>query len=755
MSDAKPWVHDGRRALAEPSQVLPVVLVVGPSALLAWSGYGAWIADDPLPHLSGFALAALLALLASLWTLARGREPTRLPSALLLCVMLCGAVSVATGRVTDSIEAQRAWCVAASGFALSCAGGSLRPGARSALGRALPLVSLAFTVPALASHFLGGTRGLPGSLGNTGALSLAALPGAGAGAWLLLRRPGAWRWIGLAACSAFAAHALIAPVLTGLVALAALFAALALAPAQASLGARAIPGACALLLALCAWLAPSAAAHAGASGATSAAAPRLDVGGIEVRERLWATLPRIVARAPLQGLGPGQFQAAYPPLRDPQELEASTQRRATQDFSEVEHLHNDWLQGFAELGLVGGAAWALLLAAGLWTAIAALRGADPTRAIAGGALFPLLVGALANAPLSYLPASSAQGFALLGVLLGAQHAAASAEESSRPRWQSYARRAPPLVFGLLALPAMLALLEHGRALTNRGLFAAWVARHPDTDPVAARLREREYIEVALRANPRSAVAHALLARHYAGDPLERERELAQWQAVLSERPASCEALFRSGLLHAAAGRDESARDAWMRLLSVDPDEPTTLRNLALLEARAARFDAARGHLDRLESKQRLSVDWLRSTAATEILGGRLDAGILFARRAEAWTETATPERLDAAAHARAKVSADLYSEALGAAAQWLWGREQFSAGNAADAVRNFRQALRESRRVIERGAPALRVELAVALDAAGRADEARAELDGLALDAALLALLPAPVGARAAALARP
>ncbi|TAJ17054.1 MAG: hypothetical protein EPO68_10050 [Planctomycetota bacterium] len=759
-SEAKARIPSGRHLLAEPSQVLPVVCIVGPSALLAWSGYGAWIADDPLPHLSGFALAALVALLASAWTLVRGREPALLPNALLLCAVLCGAVSVATGRATDSIEAQRAWCVAAMGVGLLCAGGSLRPGARSNLGRALPLVSLAFTLPALASHLLGGTRGLAGALGNTGALSLAALPGAGAGAWLLLRRPGAWRWVGLAACLAFTAHALLAPVLTGLLAFAALFAALALAPAQSSLTARAVPGACAIVLALGAWLAPGSAAaseRAASAPAPSAAASAAagDLGGVEVRTRLWRTLPAIVAQAPLYGLGPGQFQAAYPPLRDPAELELSTQQRATRDFSEVEHLHNDWLQGFAELGVIGGTAWALLLAAGLWAAIAALRGSDPTRAIAGGALLPLLVGALAHAPLSYLPASSAQGFALLGVLLSAPLAhAAAADEAARPRWQAYALRALPLVFGLLALPAMLALLEHGRALTNRGAFAAWVERHPDTDPVAARRREREYIDAALRASPRSAVAHALRARHLAVDPHEREPELDEWRAVLAERPWSAEALFRSGLLHAAAGRDERGREQWERLLEIDADEPVTLGNLALLEARAGRAQVATAHFDRLESKQRLSVDWLRATAAGELLGGRLDAGLVFARRAEAWSGAATPEQLDAAAHARAKVSADLYSEALGAAAQWLWGREQFTAGNAADAVRNFRQALRESRRVVATGAPALRVELAVALANAGREDEARQELDGLALDAALLKLLPPAVAAQAPALAR-
>jgi tetratricopeptide (TPR) repeat protein len=788
---AKVKIPSGRHLLTEPSQVLPVVCIVGPSALLAWSGYGAWISDDPLPHLSGFALAALVALLASAWTLVRGREPALLPNALLLCAVLCGAVSVATGRATDSIEAQRAWCVAAAGFGLLCAGGSLRPGARSNLGRALPLVSLAFTLPALASQLAGGTRGLAGALGNTGAVSLAALPGAGAGAWLLLRRPGAWRWVGLAACLAFTAHALIAPVLSGLLAFAALFAAFALvpsattarAPAQAALATRAVPAACALVLALGAWLAPGSAARgeratsapppntstststsASTGASTSAGAstvantsPSADRGGFEVRVRLWRTLPAIVAQAPLYGLGPGQFQAAYPPLRDPAELELSTHGRASRDFSEVEHLHNDWLQGFAELGVIGGTAWALLLAAGLWASIAALRGGDPTRAIAGAALLPLLVGALAHAPLSYLPASSAQGFALLGLLLSSPlaHASPTADAATRPRWQVYALRALPLAFGLLALPAMLALLEHGRALTNRGAFAAWVERHPDTDPVAARRRERGYIDAALRANALSAVAHALRARHLAEDPLERELELGEWRAVLAQRPWSAEALFRSGLLHAAAGRDERAREQWERLLEIDRDEPVTLRNLALLEARAGRADLATAHFDRLEARQRLSVDWLRTTAANELLGGRLDSGLAFARRAETWSEAATPERLAAAAQMRARVSADLYSEALGAAAQWLWGREQFAAGNASDAVRNFRQALRESRRVVATGAPALRVELAVALANAGRADEARQELDGIALDAALLKLLPAAIAAQAPALLQP
>jgi len=50
------------------------------------------------------------------------------------------------------------------------------------------------------------------------------------------------------------------------------------------------------------------------------------------------------------------------------------------------------------------------------------------------------------------------------------------------------------------------------------------------------------------------------------------------------------------------------------------------------------------------------------------------------------------------------------------------------------------------------GAPALRAELAVALDAAGRTDEARAELEGLRIDSELVRLLPSAIVARAQAL---
>ncbi|MBM3978326.1 MAG: tetratricopeptide repeat protein, partial [Planctomycetes bacterium] len=681
MTEAKPRIPSGRRSAAEPSQVLPVVFVIGPALLLAWPGYGAWIVDDPLPHLSSAALAALVALLAAAWTLVRGREPALLSSALFLSAVLCGAAAVSAGRVTDSLEARRAWCIAALGFSLLCAGGSLRPAARANLGRALPLLALAFLIPALGSHAFGGPRGLGGVLGNSGALSLAALPGVGAGAWLLLHRPGAWRWVGLCACAAFAAHALLAPVLTGVVALAAVLAALALAPTSAARGMRVWPLAGALLLGLGAWFAVQ--RPAAGEAAPTAVSSSAQLGGFEVRQRLWSTLPAILEQAPLLGLGPGQFQAAYPPLRDREELELSTHQRSSGDFSEVEHLHNDWLQGLAELGLIGGSAWILLLAAGAWSAWSALRGGDPTRALAASALVPLLVGAAANAPFTYVPAAGAQGFALLGLLLG--HATRPAEESARPRWQRYSLRALPLCFGLLALPSMIALLEHGRALTNRGSFVAWAAADPRTDLAAARLRERGYIDKALRACPRSAVAHALLARHRAEDPLQREQELEAWRAVLAERPHQAEALFRCGLLHASAGRTDDARAAWERLLEIDPEHPITLRNLALLEARAGNTEKARACFDRLEQRQRLSVDWLRSTAGGELLGGRLDAGLLFAARAEAWTAPPTPELLDAAGIARAKIAADLYAEALRAAAQWKWGREQLAAGASADA----------------------------------------------------------------------
>src|SRR6185503_20035170 len=102
--------------------------------------------------------------------------------------------------------------------------------------------------------------------------------------------------------------------------------------------------------------------------------------------------------------------------------------------TEVEHAHNDWLQGFCELGLVGGALLALGLALSARAALRALG--DEARLPAAVAALALLVNAFVHAPLSSNAAAAPLALALFGGL---------APEGERSRARAAACAVPALL----------------------------------------------------------------------------------------------------------------------------------------------------------------------------------------------------------------------------------------------------------------------------------------------------------------------
>jgi O-antigen ligase len=62
-------------------------------------------------------------------------------------------------------------------------------------------------------------------------------------------------------------------------------------------------------------------------------------GGFGVRASIWSRSLAMLADRPWTGVGPGQFEARFPPYRDPKEIELSTHGRAIDAETEVEHPH--------------------------------------------------------------------------------------------------------------------------------------------------------------------------------------------------------------------------------------------------------------------------------------------------------------------------------------------------------------------------------------------------------------------------------
>lgn len=675
------------------------------------------LASDPYPHLAGSALVLLLALPTLLLLLAGGARPG--PGWLLVALAAWGLLVARVAPGTDEVEAHRALLGLALAPLAFAGGAALGERGRAWLATGCVALSCAWSAGAL----LSGTP-FAGLAGDSGSLSQAALPGAAIGAAWLVTRDGARRLAGGLALTLFLVHVGVTPVLAGSHTL---LAGLLLAAWRAHAGRGRF--AALALVALCAPFV-GLAAHELASGERTpiegaGTASSRSLGGLGVRGLLWRASLGLVAEAPLTGAGPGQFQAAFPPHRDPREIELSRHGVCSELDTEVEHAHNDYLQTLVELGPVGGllfAAFALLVAR---RALGALGEAE--EAGAALAVLALLVNSGVHAPLGANPASAPLAFALFGSLFA----------------RGTPRRALALAVGLpalLVLPLAPALLRHGRALTAHLRAASSLAASAQEGADEAALgaqaaRANEHLVQALEAEPRSAPALLLAAR--LAPPAERA---AAFDRVLAVRPHSVEAWEQSGTDQARLGRSEDARRRYLAALALSPTHPRILRNLARLECVQGEPELGLEALARLELLGCIDAAY-RTTLGSELVLelGRPERGA--ALLSELPFERLVPEQLHA--DSRAAELAPAVAEALEALAQLLWAREHAARGSYALALRNYRQVLERSRAARgDEGATLYRLELAAAEARAERREDAFARASAAPREAAAWEGLP-------------
>ena len=541
------------------------------------------------------------------------------------------------------------------------------------------LASLAASLGALS-----GGAPFAGPLQNTGATSELALPGALVGAWLFAtdRSPTSlWRWLGAGALAAEAFYAARAPVIAAVVALTAV---LSLGLVHLERGARrrlVVLAGLALAAALLGFAArgappPVATGATGATGpsAAASAAPEPmpgDLAGFEVRWRVWQSLVPLVRDHPALGVGPGQFAAAYPPYRDPAEQRLSDAAVAGAT-SEVEHPHNDWLQGIVDLGLAGGALWLAFLGTALARALSVLRAGRAEAALAAAAL-GVLVNALLRSPLLANPAAAPAAFALFGALL--------ARPAPSGRSAILARTCVLALAALLALHAREArsIVAHGRALTlalERGsaeaLLAALDARPDSVPALAAAARAAERAPEGTLGSPQDARALA-----------------ASWEAVLARRPHHREALNQVGKARARAGDLDGARRAWEQALCLAPADPVLLNNLMRAAAFAGDVDAALAW----HARAGFEADRLTQLACA-LLQEEADlegARALLDRAEPRYRGLSAQAAFDLAGQLEAEGQSDR-ARVLKGLAHLSWARQHVAEGDPASAVRSYRQA---------------------------------------------------------------
>lgn len=635
-------------------------------------------------------------------------------------------------------------------------------------------------------------------LGNVGRDSQALIPAAAAGAaWYThgAKQP----WIGLAVILALGVHAATRPVLAGGLALFAIGALLWLRPSVSQAPAAVEPGAQKLrravpaivgLVAL-AWplLQQSAPAAPTAQTQQVASFQRDDLGGLEVRARLWSTLPALIAANPM-GVGHGQFAAQYPPFRDAAERERSSFGGAQP--TEVEHLHHDLFAGLAEYGLLGGAllAWFLLLSA--LRCFAALGGTPSDRALGAAGLATLITG-LQHTVLLGNPLAALMGGGAIGACWSRAYALRQTEATSPKARAPLQALLLPLAAGVMLQWPAFDVQRHAAQLSaiasnNR----AFITAQPADVPGLIEARERAFAELladgpasvlgvqlivpefdgaltpelapqwaALTALPeRSADAVSLVARVISdqgklrtaqgteslsgprGAAVGKQRELVElWQRY---RPHSAQGWVQHGFVEAREGRQayaaaplegvrllNEARDAWNHAASLEPELSVAANNALLLELES-------GSLERVV--EALEDDPTRLGNLTQqayLLGWRglqdtlrlLDAAGNRPEYGE--SAKAIADRLEA------QDSSPRARAFWNALAHHMWAHDHLEDGNLDDARRSLRQAVRMAATGGDRSSPILQAEL----DAVRRATGDGGRTDAAPLDAELMASL--------------
>jgi tetratricopeptide (TPR) repeat protein len=695
---------------ASLGEALSALACLLPALVCAWPGPGALLRDDPWPQLAGAGLELLTAIPALVLLVARGKFPGVRLLTLYLVPLLVAVGWISLGSPSDTLEASRALFVALAGLALLLAGAALGPAGRRILARGLVVVALLLLVPALCD----GERGYTGALGNTGSVSQCALPGAAAGALLFVSCSGAWRFAGAAALAAFVVYAGRVPVLTG----AAVLACVLLVAALRARDLRLCAGAALALLAFAhPWRAPQAPSPAPAPSRGVAAAG--DTGGLAVREKILARTLRLARANLLFGVGPGQFAAAFPPYRDPEEIEISSHQRRLDTESEVEHPHDDWILPLVEGGLVAGLCWIAFLGAAAWTALRRLAEPEPLAAAA----LAVLANAAAHGVLSFDAVSSSLGFACLGALLARERAPLA----------GWTRRFLPLAalaLCLVQIPRALALVRHGQALSDLGTL----------DLASGSLESA--VDRALAAAPDSVAARSLRARF--APAAQRDPALARslWEQVLALRPNRFEAWMQLGTLAARAGKREEALSDFTQAAALDPCHPGLLQNMVTLFAELGQTALALSALEELQATHPQPAPWIAERGARAWLAGREATARALFEKSGVFALPEVPGQCFAEARARRQKGEQLFADCLESAAQRGFAREHAAALAWADAARNYRQELHVSSGYEPQGARPVRLELAAALVQDGRLDEARGLLAELAPRKAELAALP-------------
>ena len=305
---------------------------------------------------------------------------------------------------------------------------------------------------------------------------------------------------------------------------------------------------------------------------------RTAYGSRGLRTAIWRNTLEMIRDNPLVGVGLGNHKVFYPLYH----------RRAVTEkiFSEkaqLTHVHNDFLQAFAELGVVGMLllGWLLYVIVGVASRLTSPAQPCQVRLWTMG-ICVSVAGLLVNACFSFPfqraipPLVLMSLVAMLGVFHGGEK---SGSYLLRRRWIM-------AVVGVVAIAALVWQIRfHYLAIRSEHHFLN-VTRLEKT-----RSWERIVSEAgkAYGYNPHRAIILSYMGRAYA--ELGRYSEAIEaLEKVVAAYPNHINALLNIGVAYTGIGQEDRAMEAYQKIMSIKPDYAKVHNNTANLLMKQSDFD---------------------------------------------------------------------------------------------------------------------------------------------------------------------
>lgn len=283
----------------------------------------------------------------------------------------------------------------------------------------------------------------------------------------------------------------------------------------------------------------------------------------------------------LRGVGLGQFDLVYPTYATPKDRFSIPETQAWNDY--IHHAHNEYLQIFSEMGLLGLALFAVLLFLLFRQIRAYLKSeSDGARRVLCYSLLLSLLSHFTIALFVYNFQTAPSAFFAMAAMAFLVKLTGGTEQKEI---SNFARLLSLVLIPLLLLFTPKFLIQDALTKYHLHLGESLLEQH-------SLQKAKEAFERALRWNP-----HDWRAYFFLGDVSARRKNDEEAILYLKEslrfNPYHVMTLFNLALYYERIGKDEDAVQTYGRLLSFAPDFRMANNRLGHIHLKHRRFDDAK------------------------------------------------------------------------------------------------------------------------------------------------------------------